>query len=339
MKFNVNIATDDLSQVPALARTAEEIGVDGLWVPETTHNAYVPLALAAGATSRIQIGSAIAVAFSRSPTTTAHAAWDLAQLSGGRFVLGLGTQVKAHIERRYGMAWEKPGPRLREYIGAVRAVWECWQGGGRLNFRGDHYRLTLMSPMFNPGPIANPAIPITIAGVNPYMCRLAGELCDGFHVHPLNTPLYIRESILPKIKAGAARAGRSLDDVEIMGNVLVVTGANAEEMDASRNMTRLQLAFYASTHSYRPVFEAHGWGDVARQLEVLARGKLWVRMSNLITDEILETVAVVAPWETLAEKVRARYDGLLDRVGFYMPFTPEDGLWRYAVETFKEKSL
>ena len=194
MKFDTSIGFGaDLKDVPTIARAAESIGFDALWSSETQHDPFLPLALIAEHTQRIHFGTAVAIAFARSPVTVAHAAWDLAGQSGGRFILGLGTQVKPHIERRFGMAWPgKPVAQLREFVLAMRAAWQAWQTGARPNFRGEHYKLTLMTPFFNPGPIEHPNVPIFIAGTNPFLCRLAGELADGLHVHPFHSVKYIR---------------------------------------------------------------------------------------------------------------------------------------------------
>ena len=296
-----------------------------------------PLVLAAEHTRRIELGTSIAVAFARSPMDTAYQAWDLAQFSQGRFILGLGTQVKAHIERRFSMPWGPPVPMLREYIHALRAIWRSWQTGERLNFRGKFYKFTLMSPFFNPGPIDYPDIPIYIAGVNEGLCRLAGEVADGFHVHPLNSARYVRECVRPWIEAGARKAGRRLEDVAVSVTVFVVTGRDEAEMEKERESVRQQIAFYASTPTYRTVLELHGWGDTAQELSRLAARQRWDEMPRLITDEMLETFAVVAPRDRLAEAVKARYAGLADRITYYAAFLEGDeDFWRETVRAFKE---
>ena len=317
----------DLKDVPALAGAVEALGFDALWTSETQHDPFLPLALAAAHTQRIQLGTAVAIAFARSPTVLAHTAWDLAKLSGGRFILGLGTQVKAHIERRFGMSWGPPVTRLREFIQTLRAVWECWQNGTRLNVRGEHYKLTLMTPFFSPPPIEHPRIPIYIAGVGAPLCRLAGEVADGFVVHPYHTPKYLAEIIRPSIAEGAKKAGRSAGDVAVSGTVFVALD------QAEREAIRAQISFYASTPSYRPVLEFHGWSAVGEKLSALAARGQWGEMSALVGDEMLEAFAVVAGWDTLAEQVAARYAGLVDRIGFYRAYAPgsDDARWREAV--------
>ncbi len=337
MKIDTALLAPTLDEIIPAARKAEEIGFDGLWTSETQHNPMFPLVLAAEHTRRIELGTSIAVAFARSPMDTAYQAWDLAQFSRGRFILGLGTQVKAHIERRFSMPWGPPVPKLREYIHALRAIWRSWQRGERLNFRGQFYKFTLMSPFFDPGPIDYPDIPIYIAGVNEGLCRLAGEVADGFHVHPLNSARYVQECVRPWIEAGARKAGRRLEDVAISVTVFVVTGRDEAEMEKEREAVRQQIAFYASTPTYRTVLELHGWGDTAQELSRLAARQRWDEMPRLITDEMVETFAVVAPRDRLAEAVKARYTGLADRITYYAAFMEGDeDFWRETVRAFKE---
>lgn len=330
MKIDVGILVPNLLDIPRTARAVEEIGFDCLWTSETQHEPFMPLALAAEHTSRIELGTAIAVAFPRSPTVLAHTAWDLAKASHGRFILGLGTQVKAHIERRFGMAWESPAPKLREMILAMRALWAAWQGDGKINFRGEFYKLTLMTPFFNPGPIEHPDIPIYIAGVNEHLCRVAGELCQGFHVHPFHTEKYIREIVLPNIERGAKQANRTRANVQLSSAIFVATN------DVERETARQQISFYASTPSYRAVLDVHRWGDVGEKLGALAARGKWDEMPALITDELLNEVAIVAPADQVPARIQSRYTGLLDRITFYVPFTPEEApRWRGLVQAFR----
>lgn len=341
MKFDATVVHTSLREVPALSRAIEEMGFDGLWCTETGHNPFLPLTLAAANTSRVNLGTAVAIAFPRSPMVTAQLAWDLAEQSNGRFILGLGTQIKAHIVRRFSTVWDSPGPRLREYVLSLRAIWETFQKNVPLNFKGEFYNFSLMTPFFTPGRIDTPDIPIYIAGVNEYLCRLAGELCQGFHVHPLHTVRYIREAILPNIEHGAAQAGRSRQDISLVSAVFVVTGPTAQKIEENENAVKMQIAFYASTPSYRPVLDLHGWGNVADELNGLSRQGRWVEMSALITDEMLEEFAVVAPHAELARRVRERYDGLLDRVGYYFPFQlfelgENEVIWRDAIKVMSD---
>jgi len=336
MKLDAVFAPTALAEVPALARAAEAVGFDAVWTAETSHDPFLPLALAAEHTERLKFGTAIAVAFPRSPLVHAQIAWDLQQQSGGRFMLGLGTQVKGHNERRFGIRWEAPGPRLREMILCIRAIWDCWQNGTKPRFEGEHYRFTLMTPFFNPGPIAHPAIPIYIAGVNPYMCRLAGELCDGLHVHPFHSLRYLREHLLPEVGEGLAKGGRTRADLALSTSAFVITGANDEEIERAKDPVRTQIAFYASTRTYVRVLETHGWGDASARLNEKAATGDWGGMAREITDEMLEVFAVTGRHDEIADKVKAKYAGILDRVAFYLPYRPgsDDERWRAIVRAF-----
>jgi probable F420-dependent oxidoreductase len=334
MKLDTVLPPVPLAETTPLAEAAERLGFDGLWTAETSHDPFLPLALAAEHTERLLLGTAIAVAFPRSPLVHAQIAWDLQQQSKGRFVLGLGTQVKGHNERRFGIRWEAPGPRLREMILTIRAIWDCWQNGTRPGFEGRFYRFTMMTPFFNPGPIAHPKIPIWIAGVNPYMLALAGELCDGLHVHPFHSLRYLREHLLPEVEQGLAKAGRARRDLTLSTSAFVITGANAEEIERAKDPVRTQISFYASTRTYIRVLETHGWGDTCLRLnEKVAKGD-WTGMAREITDEMLEVFAVTAPYDELGAKLKAKYDGILDRVTLYLPFRPgeADTRWRRLAE-------
>jgi probable F420-dependent oxidoreductase len=332
MKIDTTLPPTHLKAVPAYARAVEDIGFDALWTTETQHSPFLPGPLIAEHSQKLTFGTAVAIGFARSPATLAYTAWDLAQASGGRFILGLGTQVKAHIERRFGLPWpDSVVSKLREQIGAIRAFWRNWQTGERLNFRGEYYKLTLMSPFFNPGPIDHPDIPIYIAGVNTGLARLAGEAVEGFHVHPLHSPQYLREVILPAINEGLQKSGRSRADVSISVTAFVAT--NPEE----KNFARMQIAFYASTPSYRRVFALHGWEEIAERLSKHAARQEWGEMGDLIDDEILGTFAVVAAPHELGTALRERYQGLADRLTLYSPFTPgeHDDFWRKLLAELK----
>ena len=337
MKLDVGLGTegDYLKDIERTARAAEDLGFAGLWTSETKHDAFLPLAVAANATEAIELGTSVAIAFSRSPMETAQTAWDLQDLSDGRFILGLGTQVKAHVTRRFSMPWDRPSARLREYILALRAIWESFQTEGPLNFEGEFYAHTLMSPFFNPGPIENPEIPIFIAGVNTRLARLAGELCDGFHVHPFHSPEYVRRTVTSAIAEGAEQSNRDPARVELAASVFVVAAETEEEADAQREAVRSQLAFYASTPTYRTVLEAHGWQEVGERLGTLAREKKWREMPALVTDEMLAAFAVEAAPDELGPALKERYEGLIDRVALYLPFVPgeRDRFWRTVVES------
>jgi probable F420-dependent oxidoreductase len=331
MKFDAALAPMFPTDVPAVAEAAEQIGFDALWTSETQHNPFLPCALIAEHSQKMEIGTAIAVSFARSPADLAYTAWDLAAQSGGRFILGLGTQVKGHIEKRFGMPWpESVVGKLREQILAVRAFWDCWQNGTKLSINGDYYKLRLMTPFFNPGPIENPNIPIYIAGVNTGLAKLAGETCDGFHVHPFNSPRYLREVILPAIEAGIAKAGRTRADLTVSVTAFVAT--TPEE----QNFARAQISFYASTPSYRPVFALHGWEEVAEKLSAHAARGEWGEMFGLVTDEILETFCVVSDEAGLPAALKERYVDIADRLTLYTPFKPgeKDEFWREMSAAF-----
>jgi probable F420-dependent oxidoreductase len=329
MRFDAVLPPTRLDQIPALAREAEELGVDALWSNETQHDPFLPLSLIAEHTHRLQFGSSIAVAFARSPTTLAHTAWDLADQSRGRFILGLGTQVRAHIVRRFGMPWpESPAVKLREQVQALRAIWNSWNSGERLDFRGKYYALSLMTPFFSPPPIEHPAIPVFLAGVNQSLCRVAGELADGFFVHPFHSLRYLREAVLPALQQGAQRAGRSREAAQVA--VIVLTHTSPEETA----FVRQQIAFYASTRSYRPVLALHGWQEVGQQLSSLAARGRWAEMSAWISDEMLDTFSTRASPADLPRVLRDRYEGVAQRLALYLPFSGGEAVasWAHLIE-------
>ncbi|HXG03757.1 MAG TPA: TIGR03617 family F420-dependent LLM class oxidoreductase, partial [Candidatus Binatia bacterium] len=322
VKLDVGMLTHDLKSIPAYARKVEALGFDCLWSSETQHDPFLPLAVAATVTSRVKLGTAIAVAFPRSPMVTAHIAWDLQAASDGRFILGLGSQVKGHNERRFSVKFDAPAPRMREVVQALRAIWDCWQNGTRLNFKGQFYRFDLMTPFFNPGPIAHPRIPVYLAGVNPAMCRVAGEVADGLHVHPFNSPKYLREVVHPAVDEGLRRSGRSRADFTYVTSTFVIIGDSEAEQARARQAVRQQIAFYASTRTYEPVLAVHGWQDLVPHLHRKSVEGDWKGMADLITDEMVETYAVSGTWQTIAARIKERYAGLLDRTAFYEPHQP-----------------
>jgi probable F420-dependent oxidoreductase len=329
MLIDATLPPTDLNAIPSLARAAESMGFNVLWSTETMHDPFLPGALIAEHTHKLFFGTAVAIAFARSPATLAYTAWDLAQASGGRFILGLGTQVKAHIVRRFGMPWpESVVGKLREQIEAIHAFWNTWQTNQPLNYLGEYYKLNLMSPFFNPGPIKYPDIPIYIAGVNTGLARLAGEMAQGFHAHPFHTSRYLREMILPAIEQGAAKAGRSRAEIKISTSAFVVTSPEEEAF------VRAQIAFYASTPSYRPVMELHGWEDIASQLSALAASGSWTDMAGLIDDDMLREFAVIASPADLPSALLESYQGLVDRLGLYIPFMPgeRDEFWKHLLQ-------
>jgi probable F420-dependent oxidoreductase len=335
VKLDTGILPASLRDVASAAKAAEEMGFDALWTAETSHDPFFPLVLAAEHTKRIKLGTSIAVAFPRSPMVLAQIAWDLQEYSGGRFILGLGTQVKGHNERRFGVKWEHPGPKLREMIQMIHAIWDCWQNGTRPNFQGTFYNFTLMTPFFNPGPISHPRPPIYIAGVNAYMCRLAGELCDGFHVHPFHSLKYLNEVTVPNIERGLQKSGRKRGDCVLSTTAFVIAGKNQRDIEEAKGAVRQQIAFYASTRTYIGVLEAHGWGETCYRLNEKAAKGDWAGMANEITDEMLEVYAVTGTYDEIAEKVKKKYAGYLDRVAFYFPFNSGDAArWRKMIAAF-----
>ena len=325
MKVDTGLPIHDLSRVPEAAQRAEALGYDGALTPETGHDPFLAHAPAAERTERIGLGTAVAIAFPRSPMTTAQIAWDLQQLSKGRFHVGLGTQVKGHIVRRYGMDWAPPGPRMRDYILMMRAIWDSWQNGTKPSFEGEHYRYTLMTPFFSPGSIEHPRIPIHISAINPYNCRLVGELCDGIKLHGFNTPKYLHEVILPNIAKGAKKAGRDLTEIEICGLGFVITGKTEEEVEKAKAPARQQIAFYGSTRTYQPVLDVHGWGDLCPELYGLSIEGKWQEMATKITDDMLEEFAVTGTYDEIVPKIKERCAGVIDRINFSIPVrSPED---------------
>jgi probable F420-dependent oxidoreductase len=319
VKLDVAMLSHDLRTVPEYARKVEALGFDCLWSAETQHDPFLPLAAAATVTSRIRLGTSIAVAFPRSPMVLAHTAWDLAKASGGRFILGLGSQVKGHNERRFSVKWESPAPRMREVVLALRAIWDCWQNGTKLAFKGQFYRFDLMTPFFNPGPIEHPKVPVYVAGVNQHMCRVAGEVCEGLHVHPFNSPKYLREYVQPAVNEGLKAASKRREDFTYATSSFVIIGDSEAELATQRRAVKQQIAFYASTRTYEPVLAAHGWQDVGPHLHRKSVEGDWKGMAELISDEMLETYAVTATADTIAARLNERYDGLLDRTAFYQP--------------------
>lgn len=334
MKVDAEVAVSSPVEAAELARKAEAFGFDCFWVNETRHDPFVQLALAAASTKKIPLGTSIALAFTRSPTTLAYTAWDLQSLSRGRLILGLGSQVKGHIERRFGMKWEAPAPKMKEVIFALKSVWGAWQEGSKLDFKGKFIRLDLMTPFFSPGPIEHPAIPVYVAGVNEGMCRVAGAVADGLHVHPLHTVRYLREVIEPALATGAARSGRTREELTVAASVFAAVGKTRQEVAKMREGLREQVAFYASTRSYSRVMELHGWGDVCEQLHELSTKGEWRRMASEVGDDMLEEFVVEGDWDEMGSLLRKRYGVSVDRVRLYLPFDGEEK-WRSLVRSFR----
>lgn len=319
----------DIRRFADLAATAEEVGLDAVLVEETKDDPFQLLALGATTTSRIQLGTSVAMAFPRSPTVTAMSAWSLQKLSGGRFLLGLGSQVRAHIERRYGLDWHAPAPWMRDHIRAIRAVWASWQNRTPLDFHSDRYDLDLMVPLFDPGPIEHPHIPIHLAAIGPNMCAVAGEVADGVRLHPVCTPRFIDEEVLPNLARGAARTDRDVDEVEVCMKPLIGTAADEATLERVTETVRARVAFYLSTPSYRRTFELHGWLDIARQASVLSREQRWDALPSLVSDEMLHTVATIGTHDEIADKLRERYARRVDRIEFSIPVENEADAERF----------
>jgi probable F420-dependent oxidoreductase len=324
-----------LDQATASAAEQERRGYDGILVPETSHDPFLPLLLAAQGTERIDLATGIAVAFARSPMTLAQTAWDLQDASHGRFILGLGSQIKPHITRRFSMPWSHPAPRMREMILAIRAIWTCWNDGTKLDFRGDFYTHTLMTPFFNPGPNPHGDARVFLAGVGELMTEVAGEVADGFICHGFTTRRYVDEVTLPALEKGRAKAGKTLDGFELSGPMFVVTGRDEAEMAAAAKGVRGQIAFYGSTPAYRKVLDLHGWGDLQDELNRMSKDGRWDEMGELIDDGMLAEFAVVAPLDEVAAAMRDRWGDVLARLSFYTPYATDDTAWQTVIADLK----
>lgn len=325
-----------LADVGQAARAAEVVGYDGLWSPETGHDPFLPLVLAAEHTEGLELGTGIAVAFARNPMSLAMLGNDLQAFSGGRFLLGLGSQVKAHVEKRFSMPWSHPAPRMRELVLAMRAIWEAWAQGTKLDFRGDFYTHTLMTPFFSPGPNPHGPPKVFVAAVGARMAEVAGEVADGVLVHGFTTERYLREVTVPAVERGLARSGRRRGDFQVSYPGLVVAGDTEEERAGAAAAVRAQIAFYGSTPAYRPVLEGHGWGDLAGQLNPLSKQGRWAEMAQLVDDEVLDAFAVTGSPEEVPGLVLDRYGDLVDRFGFYAPYQSDPDRWVRILAGFKE---
>lgn len=306
----------DIATVGENARLLESIGYDGLVCEETKDDPFIVLALAAQATQRLHLTTGVAIAFARSPAVTAMSAWTLQNLSRGRFTLGLGPQVRAHIERRFGMKWSPPGPWMREYVSAVRMFWDCWQNGTQPRFEGQHYTISLMVPLFDPGPISHPAIPIHLAAVNKVMCRVAGEVADGIRPHPVCTPSYIERVMLPAVREGAVRSGRSLDGFRVGMKPLVATAATETGLQPKIRDARARIAFYASTPTYFAAFEHLGLGDLANECKLLSRTKQWEELPKRISDDVLHQFAVIDTYDRIGDRLCERFGSVVTDIEF-----------------------
>jgi probable F420-dependent oxidoreductase len=317
------------------ARQLEEIGFDGGFTLEGPHDPFLPLAVAAEHTERLELATAIAVAFARNPMTLAYLGYDLQLHSRGRFILGLGSQIRPHIEKRFSSPWSRPAARMRELVLAIRAIWGAWQEGEKLDFRGEFYTHTLMTPLFNPGPNPHGLPRIFVAGVGPKMTEVVGEVGDGFFVHPFHTPEFVRSVSLPALERGLASAGRAREAFEISCQVIVAAGSTEEELERAKTTARAQIAFYGSTPAYRPVLECHGRGELQTELNRLSKRGAWLEMAGLIDDELLEKIVVVGSPDNIAPKLRARCEKFADRVSLFAPYAADPGHWARVVSELK----
>jgi probable F420-dependent oxidoreductase len=325
----------DLNNVGDEAREREEAGYSGIWTAETSHDPFFPLLLAAGSTKDIELGTSIAVAFARNPMLLANIGNDLQAYSKGRFILGLGSQIKPHITKRFSMPWSHPAARMREMILATRAIWDSWNNGTKLDFRGDFYTHTLMTPFFNPGPNPYGTPKIFLAGVGELMTEVAGEVADGFLCHGFTTEKYLREVTLPALERGRAKAGKTMEGFEIVGPSFVVTGTSEVDLAKAAQGTKQQIAFYGSTPAYRPVLDTHGWGGLQEELNTLSKQGKWVEMGDLIDDEILNTFAVVGEPESIGPELHTRYGDVIQRISFYAPYKSDPERWRAVLAAVK----
>ena len=335
MRIYTTAPLEDPRRARTLYPELEEIGYDGIFSFEAKHDPFLTLAVAAEHTERVTLGTAIAIAFARNPMNLANLGYDMQTISGGRFVLGLGTQVRPHIEKRFSSTWSHPARRLREIVLAIRAIWDCWEGESQLDFDGEFYRHTLMIPAFNPGPNPFGVPKIFTGGFGPLMTEVAGEVADGFITHPFTSRESLLQISLPALERGLAKAGKSRNQIEIMSATLVVTADGEEELEASKEAARKQLSFYASTPAYKPTLDCHGWGDVHLELNQLSKQARWDEMPKLVSDEILETIAVVGPREEIASKLEARLEGIADSVSLTHNRCPDPTHWADIVSELK----
>ncbi len=335
MMVDTGVMAPSLTEIGPRAKELERMGYDGLLTAETGHDAFLPIALAAEHTERIELATGIAVAFARTPMVLAYTANDLQQMSEGRFILGLGSQIKPHIEKRFSMEWSHPACRMREYILALRAIWSAWNDRTPLKFDGEFYRHTLMTPFF--APPANPfgAPKVFLAAVGKKMTEVAGEVADGVIIHGFTTERYVKEVTLPAVERGLKAAGRDRSSFQISGPLFIVTGTNEEELAEAEQGVKEQIAFYGSTPAYRGVLELHGWGDLQTELNTLSKRGEWVQMGELIDDDIMRTFAVVAELEGVGAELKRRYGGVVDRCSFYAPYRSDPDRWARVVEDLK----
>jgi probable F420-dependent oxidoreductase len=332
------ILLDSLEKTGPAAARLEGLGYDGAYTFEGPHDPFFPLVVAAQQTKQMELCTAVAIAFARNPMLLANIGWDLQALSKGRFILGLGSQIRPHITRRFSMPWSKPAARMREMVMAIKAIWKNWAEGGKLDFQGEFYQHTLMTPMFNPGPNPYGDPKIYVAGVGPKMTEVAAEVADGFFTHPFHTQKSWTESTLPALEAGLSKSGRTFRDFDVSYQLMVVSGQNDEEIEKAAGIVRQQIAFYGSTPAYRVALEAHGWGDLQMELNTLSKRGAWVEMGQLITDDILQEFAVVGPMGKIARMIQSRIGAHADRVSFGVPYVGNAEYWADVVAELRSTS-
>lgn len=337
MKFDSLLLVPNMNDISHVVQEAESLGFDGFFMAETNSDPFLSLTLGAEHTSKIELGTAIAVAFPRSPAILAMLAWNLAAFSNGRFILGLGTQVRAHNERRLGVKWEKPVRKMRETIEAIHAIWDTWQNGTKLDYQGEFFNLNLMTPFFTPPPLEHGMPPIYIAAVNELMLKLVGKRCDGVFIHSFHTHKYLTEYARPSIEKGLMQADRDWADVNLASVLFAVPTDGKKPASFYEQFVKQQISFYMSTPAYRIIVEMHGWEETAFKLSKMARSGQWDEMPALINDEMLDEIAISGTWSQLPHRAHERYDGLLDRIGYYIPFDPADGNeWQQTLTSFRE---
>jgi probable F420-dependent oxidoreductase len=327
MRVDGPLVTSALRDVPTAAQALEAAGYDGAFTFEGPHDPFLPLVLTAASTTDLELTTAVAIAFARSPMTLASQAWDLQRLSGGRFHLGLGSQIKPHIERRFSMPWSAPAARMRELVLAIRAIWTTWQDGVPLRFEGDHYTHTLMTPFFDPGPIDAGPPKVWLGGVGPLMTEVAGEVADGFMAHPFCTERSLLEITLPALERGRARTTAVAAPIQVSLPVMIATGTDDQALAAATDAVRAQIAFYGSTPAYKVVLDVHGWGDLQPRLRDLTRSGDWAAMAEVVHDELLHAVAIVAEPDKVAPEIVRRYGTVLDRIALNAPYAAAPDLW------------
>ena len=324
MLIEAFLQVDDFARIPDRVRRIEALGFDAIAAPEVNRDPFLPLTIAAEHTTRVGLGTAVAIAFPRAPMVVAQIAWDLQRFSQGRLVLGLGSQIRKHNEERFSVKWEAPVARMREYIQTLRAIWDSWQYGTRANFVGEHYRYTYMTPMFNPGPIAHPKIPVQVSAVNPAMLRLAGEICDGVRLHGFCTRKYLDEFIFPNLEKGTRKAARHVGDLDLSGGGFLATGKDDAAVAQQFEIVRGQISFYGSTPQYFGVFAVEGWGHLGEKLNKLSRDGKWDEMVRAVPDEVVHRFAAVGRYDEIAPRLRERFRGI-NRLGLPVPSSdPQD---------------